>query len=101
LLPRSERQFQANELICGTEFTVHDVMGMSCDDDEPPSFKLTGEKAHGVLRATFEFDPPVPCDVVSSTAHPVGEDGLLVDDPVYLDVEDGCACIMLDSGVRI
>ena len=94
---KSERQFAANELLCGVEFTVHDVMGTARDNDDP-SFKLRGEKAAGVLHATFEFDPPVPCDVVSGAA----QAGALVEDPVYLDVEDGCACIMLArrSGVR-
>ena len=55
-----------------------------------------GERAQGALRATFDFDPPVPCDVVATA----GRGSLAVEDPVYLDVEGGCACILLDSGVR-
>ena len=33
------------------------------------------------LRASFEFDPPVPADGGG--------------EPVYLDVADGCACVLL------
>ena len=63
---KTVKKFTVNEQLCSFTFKIRDMMTDAktggIDEDPLQSFTLTGERAHAMLHAIFEFDPPVRAD---------------------------------------